>query len=56
VIVIDANLLLYAYNADAPEHARAVQRLEGVLTGSEIIGLPWTTIWAFFRVTTNPRL
>jgi hypothetical protein len=27
-----------------------------VLKGSEVIGLPWISIWAFLRVATNQRL
>lgn len=56
MILIDANLLLYAYNADAPEHPPAARWLQELLSGSEIVGLSWPTIWAFLRVTTSSRL
>ena len=56
MIVLDANILLYAYNADAPEHKPARRWLNGRLEGPDWIGLPWLTIWAFLRISTNPRL
>ncbi len=52
--ILDANVLLYAYNADAPQHVAAATWLEGLWSGSDVIGLPWMTIWAFLRISTNP--
>ena len=54
--VLDANLLLYAYNADAPQQHKAAAWLSNLLASGEIIGLPWVTIWAFIRISTNPRI
>lgn len=54
--VLDANLLLYAYNADAPEHQRARVWLTSLLASPEWVGIPWLTLWAFLRISTNPRL
>ena len=56
MIVPDVNLLLYAYNADAPQHASAKQWLEGLFSGDETIALPWMTVWGFIRLSTNPRV
>lgn len=56
MILLDASVLLYAYNADAPEHRAAFQWLSGALAGDETIGIPWLTSWAFLRISTNPRL
>jgi predicted nucleic acid-binding protein len=36
VILVDANLLLYAVNQALPQHARSRAWLEDVLSGSEI--------------------
>jgi toxin-antitoxin system PIN domain toxin len=55
VIVPDVNLLLYAYNADAPQHAAARGWLEELFAGPEGIGLPWVVLWAFARISTNFR-
>ena len=56
MIVVDANILLYAYNADAPEHATSAAWLERTLAGGGTVGLPWLVIWAFLRISTNARL
>lgn len=54
--VIDANLLIYAYNTSAPQHRAASLWLTELWNGQETIGLPWVTIWAFLRIVTNSRL
>ena len=54
--IIDANLLLYAYNADAPQQKASAQWLQKLLESGEIVGLPWVTIWAFIRISTNSRI
>ncbi|MBK9519618.1 MAG: PIN domain-containing protein [Anaeromyxobacter sp.] len=55
MILVDANLLLYAYDASAREHARAKAWLEDVLSHTEQVGFAWVTILAFLRIATNPR-
>jgi toxin-antitoxin system PIN domain toxin len=54
VIVVDANLLLYAANHAASEHERARQWLDDRLNGTVPVGLPWPSILAFVRLATNP--
>lgn len=56
MIVIDANVLLYAYNADAPQHRTTAKWLATLLESGETVAVPWVTIWAFIRVSTNPRI
>jgi toxin-antitoxin system PIN domain toxin len=56
VILVDANLLIYAVNEDAPLHRRAKGWLESALSGPETVGLPWTVLLAFLRVSTRPAL
>jgi toxin-antitoxin system PIN domain toxin len=56
VILIDANILIYAVNKNAPRHARAKSWLETALSGTETIGIPWTVLLAFLRLTTRPGL
>jgi uncharacterized protein len=53
--LLDANVLLYAYNADSPHHIAARAWLEEAFNAEEPIGLPWQSILAFVRITTNPR-
>ena len=55
MIVPDANLLLYAYDASSPEHGRARSWWEEALASPETVGLSWQTITAFVRIGTNPR-
>jgi len=56
VILVDANLLLYAYHPRAEQHERARAWLEAALSGLEPIGLPWSTVLAFLRLATSPRV
>lgn len=54
-MIVDANILLYACNADDPRHEPARTWLEAALNGDTRIGLPWQTLGAFLRIATNPR-
>lgn len=54
MIVLDVNLLLYAYDSKSPEHKRARAWIEEAFSREEIIGLPWQTIVAFIRIMTYP--
>lgn len=54
--VLDANLLLYAYDSACPQHAKARDWIERVFSGAVPVGLPWQTISAFLRIMTNTRL
>jgi toxin-antitoxin system PIN domain toxin len=55
VILVDANLLLYAYHPRAAQHAASRAWLEEALTGPELVRFAWLTVWAFLRIGTNPR-
>lgn len=55
VILIDANLLLYAHLA-GPNHAVAREWLDDRLWGTARVGLPWPSLLAFLRLVTNPRV
>lgn len=55
MILVDANLLLYAYNADAPSHAASRAWLEEALSSPAPFGLAWQTIMAFIRIATHGR-
>ena len=56
MIVLDANILLYAYDSDSREHAKARAWVEKVFSEAQPVGLPWQTIAAFLRITTNRSL
>lgn len=55
MILTDANLLLYAYNVDAPDHKPARLWLEAQLSAPGIFCFCWQTLTAFLRISTNPR-
>lgn len=54
--IIDANILLYAYDENAQQHDRTGKWLNALLASDEQIGLPWITLWAFVRLSTNTRI
>jgi toxin-antitoxin system PIN domain toxin len=56
VILVDANLLLYAANRAAPEHERTRAWLDERLNGNVRVGLPWPSLLAFARIVTNPAI
>lgn len=56
MIVVDANLLIYAVNEATPNHQQAKEWWESTLNGTETVGLPWVSILAFLRLTTRRGL
>jgi hypothetical protein len=56
VILVDANLLLYAHIADLPRHDAARKWLDGRLNGTAAVGLPWASLLGFVRIASNPRV
>lgn len=56
MLLLDANLLLYAVNADAPDHVRIKDWVERTFAGERgPVLLSWFTLVAFVRVATNPK-
>jgi len=56
VIIPDANLLLYAYDASSPFHAKAAQWWSGLLSSREPVGLCPVVAFAFLRLSTHGRV
>ena len=54
--LIDANILIYAYNTGAPEHAKSRAWLEDAFSADDQICLPWSVIHAFLRLMTSGRV
>ena len=54
MIVVDANILIYAVNEDAPLNRKAKLWLQSVISGPATVGLPWNVLLAFLRLTTRP--
>jgi uncharacterized protein len=55
-MVLDANILLCAYDASSEHHAKARAWIERIFCSGVPVGLPWQTVATFLRVVTNPRL
>lgn len=53
MIVLDANILLYASDPDSSHHQPAYDYLLAALSGTERIGLPIQSIAAFLRISTQ---
>lgn len=54
--LVDANILLYAYDSSSARHRAARVWWEERLSGSEPVGLAWTTLVAFVRIGTHVRV
>jgi len=56
MILVDVNLLVYAWDRRAACHESAVRWLDSKLSESARVGLPWECLLDFMRVVTNPRI
>ncbi len=56
MILIDANILIYAHVSSFAQHRLASDWLDRQLNASAPVGLPWASIIAFLRLVTNPRV
>jgi uncharacterized protein len=56
LILVDANLLIYASAPESAQHAAAKAWLDERLNDSARVGLPWPSLLAFMRIVANPRL
>ncbi|HLG21107.1 MAG TPA: type II toxin-antitoxin system VapC family toxin [Bdellovibrionota bacterium] len=53
--LVDANVLIHAYNLDSSIHRVASEWWADKLSGSERVGLALASVLAFVRITTHPR-
>jgi toxin-antitoxin system PIN domain toxin len=56
VILIDANILIYAHVSSFTQHKLAHDWLDQQLNAATSVGLPWVSLVAFLRLVTNPRV
>lgn len=56
MVIVDANVLLYAANASMPRHVSAKRWIEAALSGNEAVGFAWIVLLAFVRLSTLPIL
>jgi uncharacterized protein len=56
MILVDANLLVYAYVSSLTQHGSARAWLDERLNDTAPLGLPWPSLLAFVRLISNPRI
>lgn len=56
MIAVDVNLLVYAKMEGMADHPAARTWLEGRLSHVGGVGMPWSSLLGFVRITTNPRI
>lgn len=56
MIIPDINLLVYAYNDGATQHATAREWWEGLLRGVEHVGIAWVVSIGFIRLMSNDQV
>ena len=56
MVVVDANVLLYAVDSASPAHAQSRGCLDRSLAGGEAVGFAWVALLAFIRIGTNPAI
>jgi toxin-antitoxin system PIN domain toxin len=56
VILVDANVLLYAYQPRSEHHERCRSWVEKAFSGEEPVCVAWVTILTFLRISTSSRV
>jgi toxin-antitoxin system PIN domain toxin len=56
MLLIDVNVLLYAYRNAAPEHKSYLQWLEGCINSDQPFGLAELVLSGFLRIATHPKI
>ena len=56
MVVVDANVLLYAVDRASAHHERSRSWLDASLAGAEAVGLAWVVLLAFIRIGTNASI
>lgn len=55
-VLVDANVLIYAKFSDFSQHAACRCWLDEKLNQPEPVGIPWLSLMAFMRISTNGRV
>ena len=56
MILLDANVLIYAFRRDTDNHTRYRAWLEEALAGEPIVGIPDQVFASVVRITTHPKV
>lgn len=51
--IVDLNLLIYALDARSVRHRAARDWLQALLSGTEVVALPWVVLLGFLRLSTK---
>jgi uncharacterized protein len=54
--LVDANVLLYAVNSDAPQHEESRRWVDDALSGGDTVAFAWIALLAFVRLCTKIEL
>ena len=55
-MLVDATILIYAFDADSPFHESARRWLTDMLDSGRRIGMPTQSLTAFIRIVTHPKV
>jgi uncharacterized protein len=56
MVLLDVNVLVYAFRSDLPQHGGHRAFLQDLLAGDEAFGLSSMVLSGFLRIVTHPRL
>ena len=56
MILVDVNVLLYAYHPRASQHESCRSWLQRALAGEQPVALCWIVVLAFLRLSSSPRV
>jgi uncharacterized protein len=56
MLLLDVNVLVYAFREDASQHASYREWLEGAIQGEETVGIADVVLSGFLRITTHPSI
>ncbi len=56
MLLLDVNVLVYAFRGDGPDHDRYASWLDKLVNGDRTFGVPDVVFSGFLRVVTHPRV
>ena len=56
MVIVDANVLIYAVDRASAHHEPSISWLDASLAGAEAVGFAWIALLAFIRIGTNASI
>lgn len=56
MVIVDSNVLLYAYSPESPHYESSRRWLTSAFAGTEQIGFAWVVVLSFLRMITSPLI